>query len=200
MRCGSGLPNPRNLLREPYNPEEWYPADVEWASDSNRLTAYCIDTADAGSLTLTRVVPPDGGLHAETVTYTYTYTYALTNDEAVPTATGMLFDLEAGTRTDFDLPPQPILYYYGPNYNWSKDDQRLFMVIPARNYQSLNLIEIDPATGQSKTVLSETNPDNVDYYGHWWNYDEDSDQFFWMSDRTGWSHLYTIDGTTHALN
>ena len=144
MRCGSGLPNPSNLLREPYNPEEWYPADVEWVSDSNRLTAYCIDTADAGSLTLTRVVPPDGGLHAETVTYTY----ALTNDEAVPTATGMLFDLEAGTRTDFDLPPQPILYYYG----------------------------------------------------HWWNYDEDSDQFFWMSDRTGWSHLYTIDGTTHALN
>ena len=195
-RCGARLPNPRNLLRTPYDPAEWYSADVEWASDSNRLTAYCIDIVGSGSLTLTRAVPPDGGLRADTVTYTY----ALTNDETVPTATGMLFNLEAGTRIDFDLPPQPILYYYGPNYNWSKDDQRLFTVIPARDYRSLDLIEIDPATGQSKTVFSETNPDIIDYYGHWWNYNEKSDQYFWMSDRTGWSHLYAIDGTTHALN
>lgn len=181
------LVNPRRMVEAASATPE-LDADIEWSPDSRRFASYRMNLEGARTLSLVESTPPDGA-----PPIAYEYIYPLTGDNTVPTAQSFVFDAESGARVAVGLPPQEILYYYGPSFVWTGDSEEVAQVIPARGYGALRLHAIDAASGSAR-VLTETSSDTfVDYYDHAWAYLDRSDAYFWLSEATGWHHGYLVD-------
>ena len=189
------LVNPRRMVEAASSTPE-LDADIAWSPDSRRFASYRMNLEGARTLSLVQSTPPDGA-----PPIAYEYIYPLTGDSDVPTAQSFIFDADSGARVAIDLPPQDILYYYGPSFVWTADGAEIAQVIPTRGYDALRLYAIDAASGAAR-VLAETSSDTfVDYYDHAWTYLDRSDSFFWLSEATGWHHGYLVnrDGEQRAL-
>lgn len=166
---------------------------VEWSPDSRRFVTYRVDMSKARRLALVQSTPPDGAPPK-----VFDYVYPFTGDTETATATGLIFDAATGKRTDIAMPPVPILYYGGPWFEWSKDGGALFSQVLARGYEAMQLFRIDATTGTSSLLSEDRSDTYVDYYGHFWDYDDESDTHFWTADPTGFAHIYAIDGRNGA--
>ena len=94
-------------------------------------------------------------------------------------------DLATGTVVPVDLGDNDDIYV--ARVNWSKDGQTLYVQRQNRAQTRLDLLMVDPATGQSKVILTEA--DLV-----WLNLTNDftplaNGDFLWTSERTGWRHI-----------
>ena len=189
------LVNPRRMVEAASSTPE-LDADIEWSPDSRRFASYRMNLEGARTLSLVESTPPDGA-----PPIAYEYVYPLTGDSNVPTAQSFIIDAASGARVAVGLPPQDILYYYGPSFVWTGDSEEVTQLIPARGYGALRLHAIDAASGVAR-VLAETSSDTfVDYYDHSWTYLDRADAYFWLSEATGWHHGYLVtrDGRRHAL-
>ena len=76
---------------------------------------------------------------------------------------------------------------------WSPDGSRLLLQIQDRIQTWLDLLSVDPATGESKRILREESETWVNVLGtpRWL---EDGERFLWFSERTGFRHVYLVDG------
>ena len=97
------------------------------------------------------------------------FVYDFKTDRSVP--------IDLGTNEDI----------YVARVDWSKDSQTLYVQRQNRTQTRLDLLMIDPSTGQSKVILTETDP-------IWINLTHDftplaSGDFLWTSERTGWRHI-----------
>jgi len=77
---------------------------------------------------------------------------------------------------------------YLARVDWSKDGRALYVQRLSRDQKRLDLLAVDPATGRSRVLLSETSP-------HWINLNHGfkpltDGSFLWMSERSGFAHLY----------
>jgi dipeptidyl-peptidase 4 len=79
---------------------------------------------------------------------------------------------------------------------WPPDGKRLAIQRFNRMQNRLDLLIADAATGQSRTVLTETDPAWVNFSDILYFF-KDSSRFIWSSERSGFRHiyLYKIDGT-----
>lgn len=94
-------------------------------------------------------------------------------------------DLGSGAVVPVDLGENEDIYV--ARVTWSKDGQTLYVQRQNRAQTRLDLLMVDPATGQSKVILTEA--DLV-----WLNLTHDftplaSGDFLWTSERTGWRHI-----------
>jgi dipeptidyl-peptidase 4 len=92
-------------------------------------------------------------------------------------ANGMVQPIDLGTDNDI----------YVARVDWSKDGKTLYVQRENRTQTRLDLLMVDPATGRSRVILSET--DAV-----WLNLTKDftplkSGDFLWTSERSGWRHI-----------
>ncbi|WP_293676812.1 S9 family peptidase [uncultured Phenylobacterium sp.] len=92
----------------------------------------------------------------------------------------------AGGRVKVDLGDDPDIYL--SRVNWAKDGRTLYVQRQSRDQRRLDLLAIDPATGEGKVILSETSP-------HWVELTDDfrplaSGDFLWSSEASGYRHLY----------
>ena len=87
---------------------------------------------------------------------------------------------------------------YIARMQWSPDGRLLLQRIP-RLQNRLDLLLADPQTGVVTPVLTEEDPAWVDTPGEV-TFVKETDQFLWLSDRSGWRHLYLYDltGKLHA--
>ncbi|RAK56675.1 S9 family peptidase [Phenylobacterium deserti] len=95
-------------------------------------------------------------------------------------------DVASGQRTKVDLGANADIYL--SRVNWSKDGKTLYVQRLSRDQRRLDLLSVNPATGASKVILSETSP-------HWVEATDDftalkDGSFLWSSDRSGSRHLY----------
>lgn len=91
-----------------------------------------------------------------------------------------------GARVKVDLGPDADIYLV--RVAWAKDAKTLYVQRQTRDQRRLDLIAVDPATGQGKVILSETSP-------HWVDLSNDfkplkDGTFLWSSERSGHLHLY----------
>ena len=91
-----------------------------------------------------------------------------------------------GARVKVDLGPDRDIYL--ARVNWSKDGRTLYVQRETRDQKRLDLLAVDPATGQSRIILTESSP-------HWVELSNDfhplaDGAFLWSSERTGWRHIY----------
>jgi dipeptidyl-peptidase-4 len=94
--------------------------------------------------------------------------------------------LKGGRRVRVDLGSDPDIYL--ARVEWSKDGRTLYVQREARDQKRLDLLAVDPATGASRVILTETSP-------HWVELTKDfhplaDGTFLWSSERTGARHLY----------
>ncbi len=95
-------------------------------------------------------------------------------------------DRQTGQRVKVDLGSNPDIYL--ARVNWSSNGEVLYVQRLSRDQKTLDLLEVDPATGASRVLLSQTSDAWVSLT-HDFKALESTD-FIWSSEESGWRHLY----------
>lgn len=98
-------------------------------------------------------------------------------------------DRQSGRRTKVDLGENKDIYL--ARVNWSADGRTLYVQRQSRDQKTLDLLSVDPATGASKVIVTQTSDAWVPLT-HDFKALEDGN-FIWSSEETGWKHLYLYD-------
>jgi dipeptidyl-peptidase-4 len=98
-------------------------------------------------------------------------------------------DRERGRRVKVDLGENKDIYL--ARVNWSADGRILYVQRQSRDQKTLDLLSVDPATGASRVILTQTSnawvPLNHDFKAL------ENGNFIWSTEETGWKHLYLYD-------
>jgi dipeptidyl-peptidase-4 len=95
-------------------------------------------------------------------------------------------DLATGRTVQIDLGPNKDIYV--ARVDWSADGKTLYVQRQTRDQKTLELVAYDAATGQGRTILTETD-------AHWVELNDDfkplkDGSFLWSSEKSGYKHLY----------
>lgn len=148
-----------------------------WAPGDGAVAVECYDESKVHVVTRAAI-----GAN-ETKTFDQRYPAAGTPNVVV---TLWVIDPRTGRRVKVDLGPDPDIYL--ARVNWSKDGRTLFVQRESRDQKRLEMLAVDPATGASRVLFTETAKT-------WINLNDDfrplSDgSLIWGSERTGFEHLY----------
>ncbi|MBK9387000.1 MAG: prolyl oligopeptidase family serine peptidase [Planctomycetes bacterium] len=108
----------------------------------------------------------------------------------------VLFDLASGARVPIDeaLFPTP---WSISRLEWTPDGKELCFLYNQRGHQLLRWLAIDAASGAVRTLIEEKSQTFIDYAGKLWLEPLwESGEALWMSERSGWNHLYLYDLAT----
>ena len=122
--------------------------------------------------------------------------------DAIAKPTVVLIDLVTATETPLssDLIPNPWSLTqlgndpWADGVTWGQDSKHAWFVYNQRGHQLLRLCRIDVQSKSITSVLDETSKTFIDYqakYGAWLSKDEST--LYWMSERTGYNHIYALD-------
>ena len=148
-----------------------------WAPNDSRVAVECFDESKVQVVTRAAI-----GANG-TKTYDQRYPAAGTPNVDV---TLWVMNPDGGGRAKVDLGSNPDIYL--ARVKWSKDGRTLYVQRESRDQKRLDLLTVDPATGASRPVLTET-------ARTWINLNDDfhpltDGSFIWGSERTGFHHLY----------
>jgi dipeptidyl-peptidase-4 len=148
-----------------------------WAPGDGRVAVECYDEAKVAVVTRAAI-----GANGTKV-YDQLYPAAGTPNVAVAL---WVIDPMSGRRAKVDLGPDPDIYL--ARVDWSKDGRTLYVQRESRDQKRLDMLAVDPATGASRVLFSETAKT-------WINLNDDfkplkDGSFIWGSERTGFHHLY----------
>src|SRR5512146_945750 len=148
-----------------------------WAPGDSRVAVECFDEANVQVVTRAAI-----GANG-TKTFDQRYPAAGTPNVTV---TLWLMNPDGSGRAKVDFGSNPDIYL--ARVDWSKDGRTLFVQRLSRDQKRLDLLAVDPVTGSSHSVFSETS-------ATWLNLNDDfhplkDGSFIWGSERTGFHHLY----------
>ncbi|QCK13349.1 S9 family peptidase [Mangrovivirga cuniculi] len=95
---------------------------------------------------------------------------------------------------------------YIPRIYWTADDSKLAIVHLNRKQNHLKLFMSDIKSGDSKVIFEEKSDAWIDVFDffagidHLFFFPEDVEEFFWISDRDGFSHIYRYDYDGELIN
>ncbi|MFP6905888.1 MAG: prolyl oligopeptidase family serine peptidase [Verrucomicrobiota bacterium] len=82
-------------------------------------------------------------------------------------------------------------------YQWWPDSSAFTFLYNQRGHQVMQVVEIDGKTGNSRALIDERCDTFFDYSSKTYlHLDRGSREMIWMSERSGWNHLYRVDGHT----
>ena len=95
-------------------------------------------------------------------------------------------DIQSGDRVKVDLGANTDIYL--GRVNWAADGQTAYVQRLSRDQKRLDLLAVEPATGRSRVIASQTSR-------AWVNVTHDfralrDGNFIWSSEESGWRHLY----------
>ncbi len=167
-----------------------YERGVFWSPDSKHLVALRTEKGDDHKVYLIESTPK-GQLQPKLQSYDYRKP-----GDKVPITKPHLFDVVAKREIPIrdDLFANP--YEIG-DVRWSPDSSRFTFLFNQRGHQALRIISVDAATGEARAIVDETSKTFVDYSSKTFaQYFDDKAELIWMSERSGWNHLYLIDTKT----
>ncbi|MFN3150754.1 prolyl oligopeptidase family serine peptidase [Bremerella sp.] len=157
-----------------------------WSPDSKRLIAMEVTPGHGREVTIVESSPED-----QLQPKVHTYSYAKPGDK-IRQQWPRLFDLEkkeeiALDRSLFENP------YAVSGESWQIDSSEFRFLFNQRGHQAIRVLAID-RNGIVRTIVEETSNTFVDYTNKiHYNPEPDKNELVWMSERTGWNHLYLID-------
>lgn len=95
---------------------------------------------------------------------------------------------------------------YIPRLYWTAETGQLALVHLNRAQNHLKLFFHDVITGEGKLIMEENSEAWIDVFDFFagimdlFFFPKDEDEFFWISDRDGWSHLYRYDYDGNLIN
>ncbi len=178
------------------------PPVLLWSPDSRRIATHRFDEREVEELHLLEAKAGRPELH--------TYRVALPGDSVIPTYEIHVFDVAAGSAVRVDVDAMDAmntsccgvaLDTLWKDVRWADDGGALFFTRSVRSYDTLQLHQADPATGQARLVVEERSKTYVEANGRSggppnWRPVGDGGEVVWWSERDGWGHLYLIDGAT----
>jgi dipeptidyl aminopeptidase/acylaminoacyl peptidase len=106
----------------------------------------------------------------------------------------VLFVLEGRKQIAVDNSLFPNAYDISET-TWCKDSRAFTFEYNQRGHQVYRVIEVDAATGKTRSIISEEPKTFFCYSGKKYRRDlQDGKEIIWMSERDGWNHLYLYDG------
>ncbi|HXT15105.1 MAG TPA: S9 family peptidase [Gemmatimonadaceae bacterium] len=114
-----------------------------------------------------------------------------------PTARIGVLDVKSGTKVWLD--PHQTGEFYIPRVYWTSSPDTLAMIVLNRKQNEMKMFFFDVTSGGSRQVMDETSPTWIDVYDFYagvqdlMTFPEHAREFFWVSDRTGYQHIYRYD-------
>lgn len=128
----------------------------------------------------------------------HSYDYPKPGDE-LDTSQPVLVDLTARSVHTFDSP-----FLSNPwsidRFEWTPDSSRCLFVLNQRGHQVQRVLSINAAQRTVQSILEERSTTFIDYSQKTaFHYLPDSDEFIWMSERSGYNHLYRVHAQSGAI-
>ncbi|MGB6830129.1 MAG: DPP IV N-terminal domain-containing protein [Terracidiphilus sp.] len=191
------------MLSEDGSEGNYYAVEMlEWSPDSKHVAVYRIRPGYRRLIHYVESSPPDQ-LQPETSTMVYPKP-----GDVLALYQPVLFQIDAKQEVPIDntLFPNP---YEMLELKWRKDSHAFTFEYNQRGHQVYRVIEVDAASGKTRTVIEETSNTFINYepltdnqydHGKYYRHDiDDGKEIIWASERDGWEHLYLFNGQTGAL-
>jgi len=109
-------------------------------------------------------------------------------------------DMEEGQVIDATLFPNRFSTSHEIRVSWAPDGREAYFDDNERGHQRYRILAVDAATGAVRILAEETSGTFIDYtqktWRHWLH---DRGELLWMSERSGWAHLYRYEIATGML-
>ncbi|WP_158265535.1 prolyl oligopeptidase family serine peptidase [Blastopirellula marina] len=160
-----------------------------WSPDSRYLIAMQVTPGDDRHIYMVESAPKD-----QLQPKLHEHSYAKPGDK-LDIECPRLFDLEKGEEISVDnsLFANP---WDLSRMHWTADSGEFRFLFNERGHQVMRLLAIEP-DGTVRTLIDEVSPTFIEY-NRKVHLDElaETDELIWMSERSGWNHLYLIDAQT----
>jgi dipeptidyl aminopeptidase/acylaminoacyl peptidase len=172
--------------------EDRYEGPLFWSPDSSRVAAMRVRPVEERKVTVVRSSPKD-----QLQPKVESWDYAKPGD-ALMFRRPVLFDPSAGKRVSGEEK-----LYANPfgidEFHWAPDSSAFHFLYNERGHQLLRLVALQ-RDGTASALFEEKAETFVDYsqktFLHWL---DGTGEFLWMSERSGWNHLYLCDARTGAV-
>lgn len=101
----------------------------------------------------------------------------------------VFFNIRSGKEVKVDLPRSTHINAIGSR--WSKTPGKVYLSRQDRGYQAQYVYTFDLNTEELDLLYSETSETNIDNF--YFAFAEDSDLMFFLSEKSGWRQLYSLD-------
>ncbi len=98
------------------------------------------------------------------------------------------FENKANTKVDIGVYDDQ----YIPRIQWSNNSSQLTVQRMNREQNKLELLLVDASTGKTNIILREETETYIDVHNNL-TFINNSDQFIWTSDKSGYNHIYLYD-------
>ena len=178
---------------------------ARWSADSKRIFTIQRDSRKVKPLHLVEHVPSDGSVRPKL----HTFRVSMQGDPHIPEYRLVSIDVETGCLQAADYPKVPITrnswgFFTSRLGWWGVDSRRAYFVDMARDYQKVRVVEFDTTSGTTRIIFEETSKTHINLM---LNGDEfptliplpETNELVWLSERSGWAHLYLYDLETGNL-
>ena len=181
--------NTSRRLAPSVGPEAFWEGTPRWSPDGSHFAIWLSRKVDTRKLTVR-----EASTGKETTT-----SYAVAGD-TLPESRAWVFSAATGVGTP--VPTKLLEHIYSADrLDWTPDGTRLRTEYVLRGFTGFGILEFDTRQSAWRKVIEEYDPKFSFYNGLHFRHDLDADTSLWMSERTGWSHLYRIDlRTGRTLN
>ncbi|QDT05278.1 Prolyl tripeptidyl peptidase precursor [Rubripirellula lacrimiformis] len=177
-----------SMLTTDGTPEHRYGPDVYWSPQSDRFFVLKTRVGQGREITIVKS-SPDGSVHPELKTIRYEKP-GDQRSHSRPVLFAKSNDWKPETIED-DLFPNPFAL---GNFHWHSSGSRFSFLYNQRGHQRHSLISVDANSNQPRVAIDETSDTFICYSGKTYLHRiDDTDELIWMSERSGWNHLYLID-------
>ena len=185
--------NEETLIRTEGEEKEGRNHGVYWSPDSSKVVAIRVTKGDDRKVFLVESSPKDQ-LQPKLSSYDY-----LKPGDRVPIDRPYLYDVQAKKTIDvpdalFDNP------WAISQVRWDDDSKRFTFLYNQRGHQVLRVVAVDAQSGKATALIDERSPTFIDYSNKtFFQFTRAGDEILWMSERSGYNHLYRIDAATGAV-
>ena len=159
-----------------------------WSPDSRHIAFWRVDESKEPDIQLSDY----SGLHQ-----TWDKLRIPQPGDSNPTVKIGVIDMKSGNKVWLD--PHQTGEFYVPRIYWTSSRDTLAMIVLNRKQNDMKLLFFDVNTGGSRQVMEETSPTWLDVYDFYagvqdlMTFPEQKREFFWVSDRDGYQHIYRYD-------
>jgi dipeptidyl-peptidase-4 len=177
-----------------YEEELTFVKAFAWSPDNAKLAFFRFDESGVREFNMAMY----GDLYPEQYKFKYPKAgedNALVTIHIYDLASRKTLDVDTGEETD----------QYIARMQWTPDNSKLALMRLNRLQNEISILLADPASGESDAVLVEKNDTywDVDITHHAsdrWHFLNNSTDFLWASDRSGYSHIYRYSREGELLN